>query len=66
MEILVNGEVVSAPEDATLQTLIETVGLDPSRVAVELNGEIVRRANWATTRLSPGSKVELVQFVGGG
>ncbi|HEX4602420.1 MAG TPA: sulfur carrier protein ThiS, partial [Candidatus Angelobacter sp.] len=36
------------------------------RVAVELNLEIVQRANWDTTILKEGDKLEIVHFVGGG
>jgi sulfur carrier protein len=66
MEIQLNGEPHTAPEDATLQVLIESIGIDPSRIAVELDGVIVRRGEWPTTSIRPGSKVEVVQFVGGG
>jgi hypothetical protein len=35
-------------------------------VAVELNRNIVARANWPHTGLSDGDRLEIVQFVGGG
>ena len=41
-------------------------GLGESRVAVELNGEIVPRGKYAETILQDGDKVEIVHFVGGG
>jgi sulfur carrier protein len=66
MEIQLNGEPHTAPEGATLETLIESIGIDPSRIAVELDGAIVRRGEWPNTRIRPGSRVEVVQFVGGG
>ena len=51
---------------ATLAQAIESLGLKADRVAVERNGEIVGRALWATVELSPGDKLEIVHFVGGG
>ena len=66
MEIQLNGEAHLAPEDATLQTLLESIGIDTSRIAVELDGVIIRRGDWPHTQIHGGSKVEVVQFVGGG
>jgi len=40
--------------------------MKPDRVAVELNLEIVSRAQWDTTTLKNGDKLEVVHFVGGG
>jgi thiamine biosynthesis protein ThiS len=37
-----------------------------AHVALELNGQIVRRAAWPGTQIRPGDTVELVHFVGGG
>jgi thiamine biosynthesis protein ThiS len=66
MQITVNGESLSTPEGQTLTGLLESLGLDPGRVAVELDLGIVKREHWAETALRPGSRVEIVQFVGGG
>jgi sulfur carrier protein len=40
--------------------------MKPDRVAVELNRELISRAQWSTTPLSDGDKLEIVHFVGGG
>ena len=53
-------------EGATLSTLIAQLALAPERVAVELNRDVVRRADWPATQLSHGDRVEIVHFVGGG
>jgi sulfur carrier protein len=66
MEIHVNGEGRSVPEGETVLTLLETLRLDPGRVAVELDREIVKRTAWAETALHAGAQLEVVQFVGGG
>src|SRR3954452_18127843 len=50
----------------TLAALVETLGMKPDRVAVELNRDIVPHDRWAETSLSEGDKLEVVHFVGGG
>ena len=65
MRIQVNGEHREV-EAATILALVEELGLDVSKVAVERNLEIVPRSLHATTALADGDRVELVQFVGGG
>ena len=66
MRVELNGEPQEFEEGATLSTLVERLSLAPERVAVELNRDVVRRADWASTRLSEGDRVEVVHFVGGG
>lgn len=66
MEIVVNGESRPAPEGQNVMGLLESMGLDPARVAVELDRRIVKRERWAETPLQPGARLEIVQFVGGG
>lgn len=65
MHIEVNGEGRETAS-ATILDLIGELQLDPRKVAVELNLEIVPRSLHATTAISDGDKIELVQFVGGG
>jgi sulfur carrier protein len=66
MRMIINGEERSLPDLPNLGALIESLGLKPDRVAVELNREIVQRARWAETPLREGDKLEIVHFVGGG
>ena len=66
MRVELNGEPKELDEGTTLSTLIEQLSLAPERVAVELNRDVVRRADWPVTRLSDGDRVEVVHFVGGG
>lgn len=49
-----------------LYCLIESLDLDPSRVAVELNGNIVPRSEFKETSLKDDDSLEIVHFVGGG
>ena len=66
MRVELNGEPKELAEGTTLLSLIEQLSLAPERVAVELNREVVRRADWPSTQLSEGDRVEVVHFVGGG
>ncbi|HJZ67705.1 MAG TPA: sulfur carrier protein ThiS [Blastocatellia bacterium] len=66
MSIIVNGKETQLPEGAAINDLILSLGLTAQRLAVELNGRIVRRADWDSTRISEGDRVEIVHFVGGG
>jgi thiamine biosynthesis protein ThiS len=64
--VTVNGEQRMMPAGCTILALLESLNLDPARVAVEVNGRIVRQPDWGRAELSSGSQVEVVQFVGGG
>ena len=66
MRIKVNGETKEVDEGTTLQRLVEQLSLAPDRLAVELNYEVIRRAQWPGVTLSEGDRVEVVHFVGGG
>jgi thiamine biosynthesis protein ThiS len=66
VEIVVNGEARVVPEGLTLEGLLGVLGIDPSRVAVERNREIVRKAAWGGTGVEAGDSLEVVWFVGGG
>jgi thiamine biosynthesis protein ThiS len=69
MEIVLNGQsrtVDLDPQTATLDALIATLEMKQDRVAVERNGEIVRRTEWAATAIQSGDRFEIVHFVGGG
>lgn len=64
--IIVNGKEFEIASGSSVAKLVEERGLDRSRVAVELNGEIVPRGTFDDTLLHDGDKVEIVHFVGGG
>lgn len=66
MTVQINGEERDLAEGLTLAALLEQLGMQADRVAVELNREIVRREAWGQTRLKSGDRLEVVQFVGGG
>lgn len=66
IHIRVNGEERLTLAGQTLFGLFAELGLDPLRIAVELNREIVRRPSWPDTQLKQGDSLEIVEFVGGG
>jgi thiamine biosynthesis protein ThiS len=66
IRIEVNGEPREVPDGASVATLLAGLGLAAPKVAVERNLEIVPRSAWATTRLTPGDRLEVVHFIGGG
>ncbi len=51
---------------ATLANVLEALALRADRIAVELNGELAPRTEWAQLAVSDGDKLEVVHFVGGG
>jgi len=69
MHFVLNGqtrEFEQLAAGANLQDLIVELGLKGDRVAIEHNGNIVPRAEWAEARLTDGDRLEIVHFVGGG
>ena len=65
MILRINGETKYFDE-IYLSDIIIKSDLDPTRVAVELNGTIIPRADFRTTSLKDGDSLEIVHFVGGG
>jgi sulfur carrier protein len=64
--VVINGvERTVAPEQTVLE-LLRSLGLEPARVAVELDRRIVKQAQWSDTVVGAGARIEIVQFVGGG
>ena len=66
MEIYVNGEVRRVDEGTTVRSLLRDLSLPETRVAVERNRALVRKAEFSGTVLAEGDRIELVTFVGGG
>jgi sulfur carrier protein len=68
MIIELNGRSVELPVDATLADVVIEAGADgDSRgVAVAVDGEVVRRAEWGKTKVRSDQNVEVVRAVQGG
>ncbi len=62
----INGEKRALPRVENVQELVAHLGIAQDRIAVELNRRIIRRADWISTPLRDGDRIEIVQFVGGG
>ena len=63
--VRINGEKVDAVGKSVAEYL-NSAGYDLMRVAVELNGDIVPKTQYADTIFKDGDSVEVVSFVGGG
>jgi len=66
ISVRVNGESLALPEGSSIVALLEKLRVSTPRVAVERNREIVPKASYATTPLTEGDELEVVEFVGGG
>lgn len=63
--VKINGEQLDIA-GKTITEYLETTSFDPKRIAVECNGRIIPKADYAEMTLSDGDVVEVVSFVGGG
>lgn len=68
MRFTVNGKPreVDVTGEPTLLRLLEALGVDPRLVAVELNGDIVRRERFPSAWLRENDRLEIIHMVGGG
>jgi thiamine biosynthesis protein ThiS len=66
MRIQLNGRDHELKGPMTLASLVEKLGLDGRKIAVERNLEIVPRSAYGVTTLVEGDRLEIVNFVGGG
>lgn len=66
MDIELNGEARSVPQDHTVQALIDALALAQSSLAVAVNREIVPRQLWGQRCLQARDRVDIVRAIGGG
>jgi thiamine biosynthesis protein ThiS len=66
MTISLNGDPKVLSAALSVQALVMQLGLDPTKVAVERNLEIVPKSTFADVVLGDGDRIEIVHFVGGG
>lgn len=64
--IQLNGEPYEISARASVRSLLDVLGIEPRKIAVERNLEIVPKSAYGVTRLCVGDRVEIVRFVGGG
>ncbi len=66
LQVQINGEPRHIAAGTTIAQLVASIGLDPARVAVERNLEIVPRSTLGEVAVAEGDAFEIVHFVGGG
>lgn len=66
ISLTLNGEARRFRAGASVADLVQDIGLDPAKVAVERNLEIVSRSTLTQVVLAEGDRLEIVHFVGGG
>jgi sulfur carrier protein len=66
VEVVLNGSAREIPEGLTVTGLVAHLGLSGGPVAVEINREIVPRAEHGGRQVASGDVIEIVHFVGGG
>ncbi len=66
MQVQINGETHSLDAPVSVRDLLERIGLDPAKVAVERNLEIVPKSGYAEVGVEDGDRLEIVHFIGGG
>jgi len=59
----VNGEDRETAGNASLDDLVGEFSLPKERIAIELNGQVVRRDRWKETVVADGDRIEIVHFV---
>ena len=66
LAIRINGEPQRVAAGISIATMLMELGLNPQRVAVERNLEIVPRSTLGDVQVADGDAFEIVHFVGGG
>lgn len=64
--IRVNGEHRRVPDGVSITEMLNGIGIDPGKVAVERNLHIVPRSSFGEVCVKDGDDFEIVHFVGGG
>jgi thiamine biosynthesis protein ThiS len=64
--VTVNGEARAIPGGSSIAAMLQAIGLDPRKVAVEHNLEVVPRSTFEDVEVREDDKFEIVHFVGGG
>jgi thiamine biosynthesis protein ThiS len=64
--ITLNGERFELDSPMSVAALLARLDIDPRRVAVEHNLNIIKRQTFQDTLIGDGDSVEIVNFVGGG
>jgi thiamine biosynthesis protein ThiS len=66
MQVLINGETRKIENEINLRQLLEKLELPTTRIAIELNKDVIRKKDWETIKIADADKIEIIHFVGGG
>ena len=66
VNVTLNGEAKQLEAPTSVRGLLESLGLDPAKIAVERNLEIVPRGAYGDVAVADGDRLEIVHFIGGG
>jgi len=66
MQVQINGEARDFDGPLTVESVLQRLGFDPRKIAVERNLEIVPKGAYGGTPVAEGDKLEIVHFIGGG
>ncbi len=66
MQVVINGERKDLAAGVTVRALLAELGIFEGRVAVEVNRDIVPKAQYDTHTIHDADSIEIVHFVGGG
>ncbi|MFL6690867.1 MAG: sulfur carrier protein ThiS [Alphaproteobacteria bacterium] len=64
--VTINGEERRFETAVSIDSLLDELGLEPAKIAVERNLEIVPRSQYRDTNVADGDRLEIVHFIGGG
>ena len=66
VRFVVNGMEAACRKGLTLEDYLMVADLEPQKVVVEVNGQIIKVEAFGTHELNAGDQVEIIHFVGGG
>lgn len=66
INVTINGESRIVPEGTSVLSLLKMLDIDPGRVAIEYNMEIVNKSDFNDTVVKENDRLEIITFVGGG
>jgi len=66
LRVTINGEERKFEAAVSIDRLLSELGLEPAKIAVERNLEIVPRSQYRDITVADGDRLEIVRFIGGG
>lgn len=66
MKITLNGKQYGCSPDTPLPALLQQIKADPEKVAVVINGKIVPREEFSSTKPAENDNIDVIIFAGGG